>query len=158
MRLLMLLGVLSLLAAPAFGDAVITPYLSANAISFDGNAHLPSDFELGAGAAMSLSPHISLVGSGYYGLAQTYLRGQAGFRVTATDVNDENFSIGVGMQYVTSTKPEIRPREWCPDVSMGWRPWPEYAPRLTFAAQGSYGLTSNNAFLLVGLRYALRPF
>jgi hypothetical protein len=137
------------------GDLVVMPYIGANAISFDANSHLPSDFEAGGGGSASLSPHITGVGSVWYGFGRTYLRGSGGFRVTATDVNDPNFSIGLGIQYQASTKPALRPNEWAPDVSIGWRPWPTQAPKVTLGAQASFGLNSNTAALLLGVRYAV---
>ena len=140
---------------PPPAASVLKLYLGVNGIWFDGPDGPPADLELGAGARASLSPHISLVGSGWYGASQSYFRGSIGARLTVTDVTNPDFSIGVGAQYQASTKPEIRPQEWCPDVSVGWRPWPKDFSPLTLVAQGAYGMESNRAYLLAGARYAL---
>lgn len=147
------------LPATAFAQAkdVIKVYAGANGIWFDGPSPAPSDFELGGNARASLSPHISVVGSGYYGLGESYFRGSGGVRLTATDVTDPDFSVGIGLQYQASTKPSIRPQEWAPDVSVGWKPFAQI-PRLTIGAQGSYGLKSNKAYLIAAARYALNLY
>lgn len=155
MRRLIIILALLLAAAPVFaGTPLIKTAAGVNGIWFDDNAK-PSDFELGGNAAARLSPHISLVGAGYYGFQNSYLRGSAGFRVTATDVEDENFSVDLGMQYHLSSEPSIRPEEWAPDASFGWRPWPVDLPKIIIGAQGSYGLESNKAYVTVAVRYIL---
>ncbi len=80
-----------LLPAVARAEAVITPFVGANAVSFQGHNY-PSDFEGGGGIAASLSPHITGQAAGWYGLGEGYARGIFSAIVTATDVNDENFS------------------------------------------------------------------
>lgn len=145
-----------LCATAASADPVLTPYVGANAISYSKN--LASDFELGGGGSASLSPHISAVGAAWYGVGHTYLRGTVGARVTASDVNDPNFSIGLGMQYNASSKPSLRPQEWDADATIGWRPYPESMPAIALIAQGAYGLTSETVYLMLGVRYALKPF
>lgn len=152
---LLIIAALLFVAAPALaGTPAIRTAAGVNGIWFDDNAK-PSDFELGGNVAASLSPHISLVGAGYYGFQHSYLRGCAGFRVTATDVEDENFSVDLGMQYHFSSEPAIRPEEWAPDASFGWRPWPVEMPNIIVGAQGSYGLDSNKAYVIVAVRYIL---
>ena len=139
-------------------DPVLSMSLGANAASFNQSSHLPSDFELGGTGSASLSPHISGVGSLFFGVSRTYLRGSAGMRVTATDVNDPNFSIGLGLQYQVCSEADLRPQEWAPDASIGWRPCPEMMPRVSVGAQGSYGLDSGTAMLLLAVRYSLPSF
>ena len=144
-----------LIAVPAFAAGpVLSLAAGTNAISFDGVADLPSDFELGGNAAVSLSPHISGVGSAYFGLGQSYLRGTVGVRVTATDVQNQAFSAGFGASYVASDKPSLRPSEWNGEAAVGIVPWPEMFPRITLVALGGYGLTSNQASILFGARYS----
>ena len=130
-------------------------YLGANGVWSNGDLNLPSAFEVGGNARASLSPHISAVGSAYYGLDPSYLVGKIGARVTVSDVTNPNFSIGVGIQYQASSKPSVRPQEWIPDVTLGWRPYPQTMPKIVLVAQGGYGLTSNQAIAMVGVRYSL---
>jgi len=134
--------------------SVVKAALGAQGVWYDDNVK-PSDFELGGNVRASLSPHISAVGAGYYGFAHSYLRGSAGFRITATEVDDPDFSIGLGMVYNFSSEPSIRPEEWTPDASMGWRPWPQDLPRVLLVANAAYGLDSNSAYISAGVRYVL---
>jgi hypothetical protein len=136
---------------------VVQVYAGANGIWFDGPDGPPGDLELGGAARASLSPHMSLVGGGFYGVNHSYFRGSAGLRLTVSDVDNPNFSVGVGLQYQASTKPSIRPQEWAPDVSIGWRPWPSL-DRVTVGAQASYGMDSNRAYLIAAIRYRLDLF
>lgn len=156
MRKLLILAALLLVAAPVHAQApsVVKAAIGANGVWFDDTAK-PSDFELGGNVRASLSPHIAAVGAGYYGFSNSYLRGSAGIRITATDVDNPDFSVGLGMQYNFSSEPSIRPEEWTPDASIGWRPWPAEMPNVILVAQGSYGLDSNTAYVIVGARYAL---
>jgi hypothetical protein len=154
----MLAALFLLCAATATAqEPVFKIYGGANAVWFnvsdEGPVALPSDFELGGNARASLSPHISFVSSVYFGMDHSYVRGTGGLRVTATDVNDPNFSIGLGIQYQASSEPDLRPEELAPDVSIGWKPWPETRPELVVGAQGGYGLDSGQAHVLLALRY-----
>jgi hypothetical protein len=143
---------LCLLAArQATAEPVLRAYAGANGVWYDGDN--PNDFEAGGNLRASLSPHISLVGAGYYGFSHSYLRGSAGLRITATDANDPNFSVGIGMQRHFSSEPDIRPEEWAPDASIGWRPWAATNPRVILIAQAGYGLDTEKAFALAGVRY-----
>lgn len=147
------------LAVPAFAAESGPVYsfgIGAQGVWFQGDLNLPSDFELGANGAASLSPHISAVGAIYFGLQESYLRGSFGARFTVTDVDDKDFSIGVGAQYRASSEPDKRPdKEVCPDVSLAWKPSPENMPRVLIALQAAYGLKSNQAELTAGVRYAI---
>ena len=157
MKSIILVAALLCVACSAFAEPVLTPYIGANSISYNGN--IPSDLEIGGGGATSLSPHISAVGGAWYGLGHTYLRGTLGARVTASDVNDPNFSIAVGGQYNASSKPAIRQQGWDGDVTLGWRPYPERWPQGALIAQGAYMFAEPNpVYLTLGIRYALRPF
>lgn len=154
-----LVVLLMLLAVPASAQvtapSIFKVFAAANGIWYDGNPKLAPDFEAGATARASLSNHLSGVGSLFYGFDQSYIRASLGGRITATDVSDPNFSIGAGMQYYFSSEPKIRPQEWAPDVTIGWKPWPETIPKLIIGAQGAYGLSSKQAFMLAGVRYEL---
>jgi hypothetical protein len=87
--------------------------LAANGTWLDGpETPFPKTVELGATAATSLSPHISLVGSGLTSPGEAYVRYAAGARVTATDVNDPNFDVFLGLQYRGGSTAEVGPSEW----------------------------------------------
>lgn len=131
-------------------------YGGANVVWFDNDAR-PSDFEIGANARAALSPHIALVGSTYFGIDNSYLRASLGTRITATDAYNQNFSVGFGIQRHFSSEPALRPEEWAPDVTVGWKPWPISAPKLSLGVQGQYGLSSTTAAILAGVRYKLIP-
>jgi hypothetical protein len=112
------------------------------------------NLEASGHAAMSLSPHLSLVGMAAWGLTETYLRSTVGIRVTASDVNDPNLSVGLGVQYHNASIAVLQPNEWCPDVSVGLRPWPDKWPTVTLTGLGWYGLDSGRAGCSAGVRYA----
>lgn len=120
----------------------------------------PADVEAGGLARASLSPHLSAVGSAWYGFDHSYLRSAVGARATVTDVDDPNFSVGLGIQYHMASESELRPNEWAADASFGWVPSPTKWPNLIVAGTGSYGLRSSKAWATLGLRYAfnLRGF
>jgi hypothetical protein len=110
--------------------------------------------EASGNAAMSLSPHLSLVGGLSTGLgSDSYLRSTVGVRVTATDVDNPDFSIGLGIQYRNTSDPDRGPSEWCPDVSVGLKPLSARLPSITLVGQGWYGLNSDVAGCLAGVRY-----
>jgi hypothetical protein len=136
-------------AGPAMNAAV-----GAHGVFYDDNLR-PSDFEIGGATAAALSNHLAVVGSTWFGVDESYLRGSLGLRATATEPTDESFAIGVGIQRQACSEPSIRAEEWQGDVSVGWKPWPTTQPRLIVALQGFYGLDTGEAGALAGLRYAL---
>jgi len=109
--------------------------------------------ELGGTASSSLSPHISLVGSGFYGLADQYVRYTAGGRVTATDTTNPNFNVFLGVVYRGGDRPAVQPNEWAPEAGFGWKPNPTWP--LVVGADAGYGLDSHNVLSYVALRYVL---
>ena len=137
----------------AHSEEVVHVYAGFNGVYFDGVHPLPDDFELGANASASLSPHISAVGAGYWGFSHTYLRGSAGARFTASNPDDPNFSVGLGAQYHFSSEPDIRPEGVAPDASIGWIPWSVSMPNVILIAQGQYFLKANQASAIIGVHY-----
>jgi hypothetical protein len=155
----MLLVLLIVLAIPKPAHAqepVLKAFVGANGLWYDSQelVRFPSDFELGANLRASLSPHISAVAAGYRGVNHEYWRGSAGLRFTVTDVNNPNLSLGLGGQYHFSDDHSVRPEEFAPDVSLGWVPWPTQ-PRVVLVGQAGYGLQSQQAWALAGLRLAV---
>lgn len=135
---------------------VLKVYGGANMVWLDGpGAAWPVDFELGGAGRASLSPHISAVGGAWYGFTHSYIRGDIGGRMTATDVNDPNFNVYLGAKYRWASKEELRPNEWAPDAGFGWKPLPERWPKLVLGADASYGVTSNRVLSTLAFRYEI---
>jgi hypothetical protein len=153
--LLAILPLLCLSAATVFaqGKPVTNLYAGANGIWFSNGTAEKADVEAAGNASMSLSPHLSAVGSVDYGFAHSYIRSSAGARVTASDVQNPDFSIGLGIQYHFSSVEWMRPNEWAPDASFGWRPWPGQYPRISLTGLAWYGLESQKAACNLGVRY-----
>lgn len=161
-RIFTIAASLALLSAwPAFAQIAPPPAnvfgiaLGAHGVWLDGaSAATVSDIEGGLNARASLSPHISLVGSGGYGFVNEYLTGAGGLRITATDVKDRTFSVGVGIQYRWYDDIAYGLREWMPDVGVGWRPWAD-VPNFIISGTGAYGMTSKRARATLGARFVL---
>lgn len=155
----MLGGALLLAPAPARAadlSDVVRFYGGVNGAWFDGpEAAFPQDVEVGGNGRASLSKHLSGVGAVYYGFDHSYVRWSVGGRITATDVDNPDFSVGLGIQYHGASQNDLGPGEWAPDASFGWRPSPELYPRLVVVGQGGYGLTSNTVRVILGLRWAI---
>lgn len=139
-------------AARADTEPVLKLYAGANGVWYDGPNGFPSDYEAVLAPRISLTPHLSLVGSAAYGFIHQYTRGGGGARVTITDVNDPNFSIGLGGEYQVSNDHSLRPEEWTSTVNIAWKPW---AGKLIIGAQGAYGFDSDKAWATVAARYPL---
>lgn len=154
--LLLALAVSSLASAEPFAKIAV----GVNGIWLQGTESSPApwnaDFEAGGFARGSLSPHISAVGSLLYGFSHSYFRYTGGVRFTVTDVENKDFSAGLGMQWHGASVAELRPEEWCPDAAIGFAPFPDKWPDLSVTAVGWYGLTTNKPGATLGLRYAPR--
>ena len=128
-------------------------YAGANAVWLDGpGTAWPVDVEASGNAAASLSPHLTLTGSLAYGFSHSYLRGDGGVRVTATDAANPDFDLFLGGSVAA-----VQPSEWAPYAGVGWRPNPARWPALSVGAKSSLGLTSDRTMSTVAVRYAL-PF
>jgi hypothetical protein len=148
------------LAGKCHADAkVFGVNAGANAVSFakGSTPAFPSDFELGGTGSASLSPHISAVGGLWYGVTHTYLRSTVGARLTVTDATNEYLSAAVGLEYQSSSEFASRPQEWVAVASVGYVPFPKLE-KVILVAQAGYGLNSNTAMLVLGVRYHLAAF
>jgi hypothetical protein len=135
---------------------VVRVYGGINGVWFDGPATaFPSDFEGGGRATASLSPHVSVGSSVYYGFRNSYVRWEVGPRITVTDAEDPNFSVGLGAAYHGGSEPSVLPQEWVADASFGWRVAPVAFPRLIVVGQGGYGFTTSRARGILGLRWLI---
>ena len=131
-------------------------YGGANGAWLNGpGAAFPADFEAGGSVSASLSPHISLVGSSFYGFSHSYTRWDGGARVTATDVDNPNFNVYLGIRYRGGSKADVQPNEWAPDAGFGWRPDPKRWPNITVGADAGYGLDSDRVLSYLAIRYQL---
>ena len=154
------LAVLVALAAlcfhrPAEAAGKLTLALAGNGTWLNGpDSAFPRDVEAGGTVATSLSPHISLVGSSFYGFKENYVRYQGGARITATDVNDPNFNVFLGLQYRGGSQSAVGPSEGAPDAGFGWKPNKSW-PKVVLGADAGYGLQSNRVIASVALRYLI---
>ena len=159
MKRIILAALLLCLAVPVhaadLGD-VVSVWGGVNGAWFDGpDTAFPADLEVGGNAAASLSPHLSAVGAVYYGFDHSYVRWSAGGRVTVTDVDNKDFSVGLGLQYRGASEAELQPNEWAYDASFGVKPFAAKWPKLSVVGQGWYGIESQRAGAILGLRYML---
>lgn len=134
----------SLWDAVALGVGAQETWFDSTAASFD------QDFEATGNAALSMTPHFSLVGGAAWGAQNHYLRATAGVRATATDVNDKTFSIGLGIERQWVTEASAGIDEWVADANVGLRPFKAWSA--TLAGQGGYGLTSQGLRASLGVR------
>ena len=112
------------------------------------------NLELVGRAAVSVTPHVAIVGGGAYGFQDSYLRGSAGARITATDVNDQSFSIGIGISRHFASEDGFSLDEWAGEAGLGWKPL--VSSRFLLTALLAYGLDSGNSFVSAAVVYPLR--
>lgn len=140
-------------------DGATKPFrasVGVNGVWLDGpGAAIPQDFEGAGNLSLSLSPHLSVVGNGAYGFSYSYVRGDIGARVTATDVDNPNFNAFLGIKYRVGSKDEVRPAEWAPNAGFGWKPAPALWPQLVVGADAGYGLQSQRVLAYLAVRYLL---
>jgi len=154
--LLLVAAIVLAAALPARAAEVFKANAAVNSVWLDGpGTEFPADVEAGATASASLSPHISLVGLGVYGFSNSYLRWNGGVRVAATDVENPNFNVFLGLGYRGGSTSAVQPNEWAPDAGVGWKPSPKSWPRLTLGADAGYGLESKRVLAYLALRYSL---
>lgn len=159
MMLLALVAAVPVAAQETTKASVLKLNAGINGTWYDGVESSPEGWEGGVTVPASLSPHIGLQGSAWYGRAAgvDYWRADFGPQVTMTDANNKAFSVGVGIKYNLSTEESVRPEEWGPDVTMGWRPQLARWPRLALGIGGGYGLKSNQANARIALRWRVAP-
>lgn len=159
-KIVLLAALAVMVASSAFGSTLsdaVRVWPGVQGAWFDGGeaTAFPNDFEAGGVVSASLSPHISIVGSTFYGFSEEYLRYAIGPRITVTDVENKDFSIGLGISWNGSGADFLGEPEWCPDASVGWVPLPAKMPKVVLVGQGSYGLDSNTSRVTLGVRYKL---
>jgi len=121
---------------------------------FDGADQEPvRDFEATGRGAFSITPHISAVGGVQYGFMESYVRSSVGVRITATDVADQNFSVGVGVARHFRSEPGPMD-EWCAEAGLGWKPLATSQVLLT--ASSSIGLDTSRRLFTLGAMFPLK--
>jgi hypothetical protein len=153
--LLAVLLLICLIPATAPAGDLASLYVGANAAFFD-QGSIKASFEPEVNAKVSLSGHLTLVGSVAYGVADNYWRSAVGGRVTTTDVDNRAFSVGLGIQHRDYSLASMGSSEWAPDVSIGYCPWPVSHPKVIVGAQGWYGLDSKTAGMELAARYQFK--
>ena len=107
------------------------------------------DMEAIGRAALSVTPHVSLVGGISYGVDRAYVRGSGGVRLTVTDAENPDFGIGVGVSRHYVSEPESGLDEAAAEAAIGWKPFPTSPFIVTGLA--TYGLDTNRRVFTVGL-------
>lgn len=119
---------------------------------FDGDETItPADVEAVGVVSASLSPHISVIAAAAHGFDADYNRFAFGPRITITDVNNPNFSVGLGVEY------QVLPGldEWGYTANVGWVPLASRWPRLSLVGQGEVGSKSGDSRVTLGARYLI---
>jgi len=111
------------------------------------------DIEATGRAAFGVTPHIALVGGLAYGFDHAYTRESVGVRLTATDVNDPTFSVGLGVSRHFRSEPGGLD-EWAGEAAIGWKPLSGSEFLLT--ASAAYGLDSSQRQITAGLTYPVK--
>jgi len=106
------------------------------------------DIEATGRGALSITPHVSVVGGAAYGFSNSYLRSSLGVRLTATDVNDQDFSVGIGVARHFRSEPGPLD-EWCAEAGLGWKPLTSSSVLLT--ASSAVGLDSGRRLFTLGV-------
>lgn len=107
------------------------------------------DVEAGVSAAVSLTPHVSVVGAANYGVDRSYVRGSAGARLTATDVNDPNFSVGVGVSRHYVSEEGSGMDEAAAEAAVAWKPLA--ASRVIVTGLAAFGIDTGRRFFTAKL-------
>lgn len=118
-----------------------------------GNFPAFRDAEAIVRASVGITPHVNIVGGVSYGVDKSYLRGSGGVRLTATDVNDPNFSIGIGISRHYVSEPGAGMDEAAGEAAIGWRPFPSSNVILTGLA--AIGLDTGRRVFSAGLVWAV---
>ena len=84
------------------------------------------DLEFAGNAALGLTNNIDVTGGVAYGVQGSYVRAQTDVRLTATDANDPNFNIWIGVGRYFSKRPEDGLNETAGKAGFGWRPFPDH--------------------------------
>ena len=120
----------------------------------DAGVGAPRDFEAGLRGAISLTPHVSVVGGVHYGIDQSYVRGSGGVRLTATDASDQTFSIGIGVSRHYRSEPGVGIDEAAAEAAVGWQPLP--GSKILLAAVAAYGFDTRAQIYTFSVVYPLK--
>lgn len=142
--------------AGTFGEYATVAF-GVNGMWRDGaGSDLPQDFEAGAALSVALHERLKLIGDGYWGFTNAYLRGDAGAKVVVSDKqNQDNLAIYLVGKYRAGSTARVRPDEWAFGAGAGFRPLPADLPLLTLGIEAARGATSDIVDLYVAARWAL---
>ena len=115
----------------------------------EGNEPAFRDAEAIGRASLGITPHVNIVGGLSYGVDKSYLRGSGGVRLTATDVNDPNFSIGVGISRHYQSEPGAGLDEAAGEAAIGWKPFA--SSRVILTGLAAYGLDTGRRVFSAGI-------
>jgi hypothetical protein len=115
----------------------------------EGGAPAFRDAEAIGRASLGVTPHVNLVGGVSYGVDKSYLRGSGGVRITATDVNDPNFSIGVGVSRHYVSEPDAGLDEAAAEAAIGWKPFT--SSRVILTGLAVYGIDTGRRMFSAGV-------
>lgn len=115
----------------------------------DGNEPAFRDAEATGRASLGVTPHVNVVGGISYGVDKSYLRGSGGVRITATDVNDPNFSIGIGISRHYQSEPGAGLDEAAGEAAIGWKPFA--SSRVILTGLAAYGLDTGRRVFSAGV-------
>lgn len=136
-------------SGPAYFGSV-----GANGAWFDGTGtSWPADFEANGNLWGSVSPHIDLGAEAQYGFSHSYLAGEGWVKVTATDVDDTNFSMFLSAGYGGGSVSALQPSEWKLGAGFGWVPFPETWSRFIVTGKAERGQESHRLTVRLGGRY-----
>lgn len=118
-------------------------------------AAFPADLEAGGTAWASLSPHISAFADAYYGFSHSYLRWDGGAKITATDVDNQNFSVYLALKYQGGSVRALHPNEAAYGAGFGWQPNLSAWPNIALGADASIGAKTDRTIAYIAVRYLL---
>lgn len=128
----------------------------ANGTWLDGpSAAWPADFEAGGSASGSLSPHVSTYGDLYYGFSHSYVRWDAGAKLTVSDAENPNFNVFLCVEYRGGSIAALQPNEAAYGAGFGWKPSPQRFPNLIVGAKAAIGGKSDRTVASLAFRYLL---
>lgn len=120
----------------------------------EGGASALRDAEAIGRASIGVTPHVNLVGGISYGVDKSYLRGSGGVRLTATDVNDPNFSIGIGISRHYVSEPGAGLDEAAGEAAIGWKPFA--SSRVILTGLAAYGLDTGRRVFSAGIVWPMK--
>jgi len=153
----LLLMLLCLCAVPAIASPFEPLNLKAGVQErwLSGGDELDShDLEATGAVMVPITSHLAATGSVIYGLAGSYVRGDADARFIVTDGYDLNLTMWIGAGRFFSDEASDGLDEWAGKAGVGYKPFAGLPFLLDFTA--AYGLDSSRRSLSLGLSYPFK--